>query len=454
MANIEGRFLHGSTMSHVTRMTMTGMLGITFVFLVDAANLFWISLLGDQSLVAALGFAWTVQFFSISSGIGLMIGATALVARAIGAGDRERARALATGSAVMAESIQIVVAAIIVTFRHDLVALAGAQGHTADAAARYLMISVPSLPIMALGMVGSAILRAEGDAYRAMFVTMASGALSMVADPILIFWLGLGLDGAAINVGVARVVSLAIALHGVIVVHGLMGRPSLAALRAVAMPYVAIAAPAVITQLSTPFGNAVVTRAIAGFGDEAVAGWAVVVRLTVLAFGGIFALSGAVGGIFGQNFGAGKLDRVQSTYRDAILFCLAYTLIAWALLAALTSQVVALFGLHGDALHVLVAFTWIGAGGFVFTGALFVANTAYNNLGRPMMATALNWSRDGIFMIPFVTLMAGSLGAPGAVYGSAIANLCAGSLAGWLGYRFVRSLRDGTDVKAAPRRKA
>ena len=51
------------------------------------------------------------------------------------------------------------------------------------------------------------------------------------------------------------------------------------------------------------------------------AGWAVVSRLTVLAFGGLFALSGAIGGIFGQNYGAGRFDRVKRTYRDALVFC-------------------------------------------------------------------------------------------------------------------------------------
>ncbi|MFT4706825.1 MAG: hypothetical protein ACI9PU_000660 [Ascidiaceihabitans sp.] len=53
----EGRFLTGSTMGHVVRMTATGALGITFVFLVDAANLLWILQLGQPKLVAAIGFA-------------------------------------------------------------------------------------------------------------------------------------------------------------------------------------------------------------------------------------------------------------------------------------------------------------------------------------------------------------------------------------------------------------
>ena len=97
MLDPNARFLHGSTMSHVIRMTLTGMLGLTFMFVVDLANLFWISRFGDERMVAALGFAWNVQFFSISVGIGLMIGATALVSKAIGQGKREEARKFAIG---------------------------------------------------------------------------------------------------------------------------------------------------------------------------------------------------------------------------------------------------------------------------------------------------------------------------------------------------------------------
>ena len=79
MTQPQGRFLTGSTMGHVLRMTLAGTAGITFMFLVDAANLFWISQLGEVQLLAAIGFAFAIQFFSISFGLGLMIAATAIV---------------------------------------------------------------------------------------------------------------------------------------------------------------------------------------------------------------------------------------------------------------------------------------------------------------------------------------------------------------------------------------
>ena len=66
----------------------------------------------------------------------------------------------------------------------------------------------------------------------------------------------------------------------------------------------AIAFPAMLTQLATPFANAYITHEVAPFGDEAVAASAIIGRLVPVAFGIIFALSGSVGPIIGQNFGA------------------------------------------------------------------------------------------------------------------------------------------------------
>jgi hypothetical protein len=126
MPDSGGRFLTGSTMGHVVRMTLTGAAGISFVFLVDAANLFWISQLGEPRLVAAIGFAFAIQFLSVSSGVGLMIAATAVVSRRIGAGDPMGARAEATSAMILTVAIQSAIALVVVVFRWDMLDLVGA----------------------------------------------------------------------------------------------------------------------------------------------------------------------------------------------------------------------------------------------------------------------------------------------------------------------------------------
>lgn len=85
------KFVTGSTMRHVAVMTATGSIGLVAIFMVDALNLFYISMLGVKELAAAIGFAGTLMFFTISVSIGFTIAASALVSRALGRGDREAA---------------------------------------------------------------------------------------------------------------------------------------------------------------------------------------------------------------------------------------------------------------------------------------------------------------------------------------------------------------------------
>ncbi|MEP6435908.1 MAG: MATE family efflux transporter, partial [Nitratireductor sp.] len=89
----QAKFTTGSTMRHVVVMTATGSVGLVSIFLVDALNLFYISLLGVQELAAAIGFASTLMFFTVSVGIGLTIATSALVSRALGRGSRDDAAA-------------------------------------------------------------------------------------------------------------------------------------------------------------------------------------------------------------------------------------------------------------------------------------------------------------------------------------------------------------------------
>ena len=440
MLDPNARFLHGSTMSHVIRMTLTGMLGLTFMFVVDLANLFWISRFGDEKMVAALGFAWNVQFFSISVGIGLMIGATALVSKAIGQGKREEARKFAIGCMATGVFIQAFIALLIVIFREQIVRFTGATGETALLAERFLMISVPTLPLMAIGMIGSAILRSEGDAYRAMFVTMSAGLVAMVADPILIIWFQLGLDGAAINTGLSRLVSTSIALMSVIKVHNLLARLNMSIIRLSIIPFLIIALPAILTQLSGPFASFLVTRAMAEFGDSAVAGLSVVNRLSVVAFGGIFSLSAAIGGIFGQNYGAQMYERIKSTYWNGIIFCFIYTLVAWLVLALCTEWIIEIFLLGPLGSDVVKSFNYLAAGGFLFSGLIFVSSSVFNNLGRPIYSTIMTWSRDGLVMFPAVIIGASIFGATGVVYGNALAAVAVGLPSCFFGWLFIRKL--------------
>ncbi len=433
-------FLTGSTMRHVVVMTATSSVGLVSVFFVDAINLFYIALLGQQELAAAIGYAATIMFFSISINIGLSIATSAMVGRALGAGDPEGARRLATSSVIILVSTAVALAVFLYFTVGFFLHLLGARGETLRLAVDFMHIVVPSIPLLGFVMCAGALLRAKGDPKRAMYVTLTGGAAALVLDPILIFGLDMGLTGAAVSTFVVRAIMALVGYWAVVRVHDMLGpfegQKSLEAAR----PFMVIAIPAVATQLATPVGNAYVTEAVAGFGDDAVAGWAIVGRLMPVAFGTIFALSGAVGPILSQNYGARQFDRVNSAMRDALIFTTIYCLSAWAVLALLSGEIVALFGATGDAALVIRTFCLFVAASFLFNGALFVANAAFNNLGFPVYATVFNWGRATLGIIPFVWLGQRLGGAEGVLIGWGLGAVVFGIGAVIVAFRVINSL--------------
>ncbi|MCY0150276.1 MATE family efflux transporter [Hoeflea sp. G2-23] len=451
-ANVQqAKFVTGSTMRHVITMTATGSIGLVAIFIVDALNLFYISLLGQLELAAAIGYAGTLLFFSTSIAIGLSIAATALTARALGRGQRGEAREIAGASIAYMLILMIATVAIAFPFLGEMVRMMGAQSRTAELATEFMQIVLPSLPVLGTGMCLGALLHAVGDAKRAMYVTLGAGALTAVLDPIFIFGFDLGIHGAAIATVISRFVLVAIGLHGLIRVHNLIALPSLGMMSREFRGFLAIGLPALMTQIATPVGNTYVTTTMAEHGDAAVAGWAVVGRLIPVAFGALFALSGAIGPILGQNYGARQFDRLMSTMRDSLIFIMIYTLVVWALLALFRNQIADLFGAEGAARDVIVFFCLFVAGSFVFNGMLFVANAAFNNLGFALYSTVFNWSRSTLGVIPFVWLGAHWYGAEGALAGYGLGAVVFGLAAVIVSFRVIGNIgtHDGGDAGTA-----
>jgi putative MATE family efflux protein len=406
-----------------------GSIGLVAIFLVDFANLFYISLLGQPILTAAVGFAGVILYFHMSFCVGLMIAAVALTSRAIGAGDRRRARHVA-GSAlaiiVIAAGALALVSLPLIDPTLDLV---GAKGETHRTAAGYMWITVPTTPLLAAAMCLIGILRSAGDARRSMYTTLVLGLTTAVLDPILIYGLGYGVTGAAVVTVIARASAVAYALTVAIRVHDLIARPTAKAVVADLMPLARIGGPAVLTNIATPVGNSIVTAQIAVFGDHAVAGWTIVARLIPVAFGVLFALPGAIGPIIGQNFGAGALARVRQTLVDSMIVVAVYTLIVWVVLFAGRDMIVALFGASGEDARLVLFFCQYLAITYAFGGSIFVSVAAFNNLGYPMRATLFNWARATVGTIPFVWVGARLGGAEGALAGFAIGAFPIGTLA-------------------------
>ena len=433
-------------MRHVAVMTATGSIGLIAIFAVDVLSLFWVSRLGVDSYKAAIGYASQLSFVLMSVNIGLTIAISASVSRALGAGDRPRARRVAASGLLLTAIVTLALAVVLWWFRDvALDRFMHAKGQAAEVASGLLAIIIPANIPMGLGMALSGVLRACGDARRAMYVTLSGGIVTAFTDPLLIFGLGLGVYGAAWATVISRFVFLGVGLHGAIRIHRLVGRPSVAALATDFRPLMGIGLPSILANLATPVAAIYVTRVWSDFGEATVAGGAIVDRVIPLAFGVIFALTGSIGPIIGQNFGARLMPRVRRALSDSFILAVGYALVAWAVLAIAAPLVVNAFDARGQSAQFVILFCRYGALAWVFITCLFVANTAFNNLGFALMAMLFNWGRATLGTIPFVILGAKFAGVPGAmvglILGSAIFGLASVAAAYFLVGRLARDAK-------------
>lgn len=417
------RFTEGSIRHHILRMTTSGGLGLLALFAVDLVDLFFISLLGEQALAAAVGFAGSIMFFTQSLSIGLSIAVGATVSKSLGSNQEGHARELASSGFFSVFIASMVVMVLVFVFREPLLALLGAEGDTLAFASGYLAIILPSFPFVAIGMAGGGVMRAQGDASGALWLTLSGAIVNAILDPILIFALGLGLSGAAWASVFSRLTIFAFCIYKVGRVYGLLQRPTFNALKRDVPELSAIALPSVLTNLATPVGIAYVTASMAHYGTAAVAGNAIISRLQMVAFVGLYALSSVVGPIAGQNWGANKPKRVNEVFVESVKFVVIYCLVVCGCLALATPALLKAFQASAQAAQLVQWFTYGLSLVFVFNGLTFVTNALFNNLGAPKAATVFNLLKATVFTVPFVWLGSQFFGAPGILIGQSIGSV-------------------------------
>lgn len=449
MANTQAKFLTGNLTTHIITMSLTSAVGFVALFVVDLVDMLFISMLGINELAAAVGFAGTILFMTTSISIGMGIAGGAMVAKSLGQGLNDRAVEVLTHVLIVGVALAVVFASFIYANLYELTALIGATGETQELAVSYLKILIPTMPVMLIGIVASAALRSHGAANLSMMVTLVAGIVNAILDPIFIFVFDMGLDGAAWASFVARFAMAGTAVFYLTKRYGGFTGLSFGALLRDLSPIAAIAVPAMLANIAAPVGGAYVTRVAAEYGESAVAGMAIIGRLTPIAFALIFAMSGSIGPIIGQNFGAGNHTRVRQTYNRSLVLIIIYVIPVVAVMFVLRGIIADMFSATGTARDLIYLFCGPLSLAWIFNGVIFVSNASYNNLGHPFYSTWINWGRNTLGIIPFVYVAAQFWGAEGVLIG----QMMGGAFAAIVSFLLAERLMKKSESDAIPNLK-
>ncbi len=401
-------------------------MGMESVFAI--VDIYFVGHLGADS-VAVVGLTESMLAIIYAVAIGLSIGATATVARRTGERDAEGAARSAAHAIYLGVIVSVVMSAIGIIFAPTFLALLGAEPQVIELGTTFTRIMLGGNAVIVFLFLLNAIFRGAGDAAVAMRVLFLANLLNIFLAPCFIYgadifaFLGinapqavldnwifprLGVTGAAIGTTIGRGIGVLFAAwylirkSGRITIHKEHWKFD----SEIMSGLVKIAAPAVLQFTIATASWSALVRVVAGFGSEAIAGYVIGLRVIMFALLPAVGLSNAAATLVGQNLGAGKPERAESSVWKAA-FVNAAVLGVVSLIFLFFSH--AIVGIFTDEPQVLAYGTdclHIVAYGFVFYAFGMVLESSFNGAGDTWTPTYLNLFIFWLFEIPLAYLLA------------------------------------------------
>ncbi|ALE17352.1 Multi antimicrobial extrusion protein (Na(+) /drug antiporter), MATE family of MDR efflux pump [Altererythrobacter epoxidivorans] len=443
------KLIRGPIRGHLVSQTLPMIIGVAAIMSIGLVDAYFIGQLGKDAL-AAISFIFPVSVAITSLGVGIMVGINSVVARALGEGDDEKAARRANFGILVAIATGLVIGALLYLLLDPLFRLMQAPDDLMPLIETYMRPYALGFPLMLTIMGMNGVLRGQGEARRTSIVSISYAAANWVLDPLLITgafgYEGLGMVGAAYATIIGWAIGVAVAIrllkHTVISIDLALVRnchvkdPLLAILR--------VAGPAAFSNAINPIGLSVLTALIASQGADAVAGFGAAGRLQSFAVVPLLGLSGAIGAIVGQNWGAGRPDRSRLAMLEAGLFCIGWGLAIAVLLYFQGDWFAGFFSEDPQVQRYFTDYLRIAAWGYAGFGLLIVGNGALNAIDRASFALGQSAARVFLVMLPIAWFLRPDWGASAIFAAELAANLAGGLVSAFLVWRLLRKRPEPT----------
>ncbi|MCR5557337.1 MAG: MATE family efflux transporter [Butyrivibrio sp.] len=279
---------------------------------------------GSDGLAAVGGSAAMVVNLFVGFFMGLSSGATVVIAQFYGAGRREEVKKAVHTAVAMAIAGGLFITIVGLLVSSWIIRMMKTPPEVVEASTAYLRIFFLGMVANLVYNIGAGILRAIGDSKRPLYVLIISCFVNIFLDVFFVIILGLGKLGITQGViGVAVATVMCQIISGVIVVLMLVRSKDSYRLylreigfdKEMLLRIVKIGFPAGIQTTMYTLSNMLIQASINEFGKDATAAWAAYGKIDVLFWMTMSSLGTAVTTFAGQNFGAGKYDRVRSSTR-------------------------------------------------------------------------------------------------------------------------------------------
>lgn len=389
--------------------TIPSVISMIMVLVYNLADTFFIGQTGNALMVAAVSLATPAFLFFMAVGMLFGIGGTSLISRMLGQGRKEDASHASsfcfwTGALIGVMGMVIILLAI-----NPVSRLVGATPATESYVKQYLQIVAIGVPFLVVSNAFSNIIRAEGNANKAMMGMILGNLTNIILDPVMILWFGWNVAGAAVATVIGQVVSA-----GFYIAHFVMGRSSLSirlrdyrARGQIATGVLAIGIPASLNSVLMSTSNVLVNNLMTAHDDMAVAGLGVAMKVNMVAVMLLIGVGTGIQPLLGYNFGSGNRKRFMGILRFSLILAISLSLLMSVICYLGAGPMVSAFLEDANAYDFGMQFarTLIISGPVL--GVLFVMINTIQSMGAAVPSLILSISRQGLLYIPILFLFNG-----------------------------------------------
>lgn len=413
------------------KLTLPMVWGIFAVIGFNIVDTYFVGQLGTKEL-AAMSFTFPVVMVLGSLSMGLGTGASSVISRAIGEGDRYRVKRLTTDSLTLSLIIVAVFVILGLTTIDPIFTALGAKAEVLPLIRQYMETWYLGVIFLVVPMVGNSAIRASGNTLIPSVIMTIAGVVNAVLDPLFIFGVGaipaMGLQGAALATVIGRAMTLVASLLFLHYREQMISwsLPSFNLMLRNWQNILHIGIPAAGTSMITPISITFITSLMASYSIEAVAGFGIASKVESFSVIAPMALSATFGPFVGQNWGAKQYDRVNVGLRLGFQFCLLWGAIVAIALALGGSSIASVFDKNPEVVEVAVKYLLIVPISYGASGIILISSSTFNALGKPLPSVVMTMTRMLFLYVPLAYLGSWLFGINGIFAAACFANLAVG----------------------------
>ena len=410
--------------SALIKLGIPTMVGMLISALYNAIDAYFVGGLG-MSQMGAVSVVFPIVQIIIGLGMMFGAGASSYISRLLGKGDYDQANKTASTALFSSLLVGAVIITCIMIFLDFVLTSLGATETILPYARAYAKIFVIGSIINIFTVTMNQLLTAQGATKYTMIAMLTGSITNVILDPIMIYGLDLGIEGAAIATVISLCINLAFYIWYILKRKGVIrfSIQNIAPSKEIYAEILKIGIPVFLFQLLASAAMGSINTASKPYGDYAVAAMGAVTRIMTVVTYVVFGFLKGFQPFAGYNYGAKKFDRLKKSIKLCMIWSTVFCVIAAAVLIAFAKPIVSLFGTDTEMVDLAAKSLRLNAVLFITFGFQMVYGSLYLAIGKSLVGSILSLSRQGIFFFPLIFVLPNLFGLIGVVWVQPMADV-------------------------------